>query len=916
MVKVSVIVPVYNVESYLKKSIHSLLAQTLDDIEFIFINDGSTDGSKAILDKYQELYPNKIKTVSIENGGAANARNIGLKMATGEYIGFIDSDDYVDKSMFEKMYNLAVESDSEIVTCGYYRIDYKDIQRRDCANRRCFGKSVYQAPELFINNVPYIWNKLFKKDLIDRSGIEFDTNLRIFEDLVFTFKLFTQANRISRVCEPLYNYIYSRSQSLTFTFSEKRFDLFSAFDSLIYYFKKNNCFYHFEEELLFILTNHIYVVCGGEIEYSKIPLLYDFIDYSFDYMSVNFPFWKDYTTYYNKYKKNKFLFTKKLYWKSKALLPKHLKHFRKPINVLKRALPYNKTGAYYLKSCKTDVVANRVLINSQHGANLNGNMFYILKELCNNSEYSDFEIGIAYKKDNKTIHALLEEYGFNRDNVKLLITNSHDYAEYLATAKYLFNDTSFPVYFSKREDQVYLNTWHGTPLKTLGRSTAQDYYDIANLQKNFIEADYILYPSDYMEGHMLRDYMLSDIANNKILKCGYPRNEIFFDKQRENEIRSKYGLTDKQIIAYMPTWRGNVRNVTTNKSDVISYLEQLDLLLRDDQHLFVNLHPYDAKQWVDGNYRHISKFPSEIETYDFLNACDMLITDYSSVFFDYAISGKKIILFAYDEEQYFANRGLYMPFNDLPFTKVTTVEDLLKEIDNPSMPDINPFLNQYCYYDSADISKQILDMMILNKDNDLVITDLHEDKDKMMVSLNDFRDLLTVERVTELLSDQPRINTYFTYNTKELRDQAFFKALPRSYQYFGKLNADCLNSLFDSLLITLMETKPWVYKVFKNRILDSISREYKRAYPDVTFRQWTILGQETFKAYLTALNECEHSVVYISEESDFNPLVPLDVYKAFDSVIFESEELKDKINYNGENSIVRSISSLDDLYID
>lgn len=107
MVKVSIIVPVYNVEKYLKKCLNSLVNQTLDDIEIIVVNDESPDNSQRIIDEFEKKYPSKIKTITKKNGGQGSARNEGLKVATGEYIGYVDSDDYISNTMFEKMYNTA-----------------------------------------------------------------------------------------------------------------------------------------------------------------------------------------------------------------------------------------------------------------------------------------------------------------------------------------------------------------------------------------------------------------------------------------------------------------------------------------------------------------------------------------------------------------------------------------------------------------------------------------------------------------------------------------------------------------------------------------------------------------------------------------------------------------------------------------
>ena len=118
MPKVSVIVPVYNVENYIEKCIDSLLGQTLEDIEIIIVNDGSTDNSKDKIMPYIENFPNKIKYLEKQNGGLSSARNYGMPSATGEYIAFLDSDDYVEYDMYEKLYNKAKSEDFDVTVCN------------------------------------------------------------------------------------------------------------------------------------------------------------------------------------------------------------------------------------------------------------------------------------------------------------------------------------------------------------------------------------------------------------------------------------------------------------------------------------------------------------------------------------------------------------------------------------------------------------------------------------------------------------------------------------------------------------------------------------------------------------------------------------------------------------------------------
>mgnify|MGYP000287779322 FL=1 len=122
-IKVSVIVPVYNVEAYLERCLDSLVKQTLEEMEIIVVNDGTKDNSQAIIDRYAAAYPQKVISLIKENGGLSDARNYGIPYAHGEYIGFVDSDDYLNVTMYQKLYDRAAETDSDIVVCGIYGID-------------------------------------------------------------------------------------------------------------------------------------------------------------------------------------------------------------------------------------------------------------------------------------------------------------------------------------------------------------------------------------------------------------------------------------------------------------------------------------------------------------------------------------------------------------------------------------------------------------------------------------------------------------------------------------------------------------------------------------------------------------------------------------------------------------------------
>lgn len=323
-----------------------------------------------------------------------------------------------------------------------------------------------------------------------------------------------------------------------------------------------------------------------------------------------------------------------------------------------------------------------ILFQSRYGDDLGGNIFYVLKEVSNN--YSEFTCFLAFKNENKDKYKeLLNNYRI--PNVKLVKIHSIYYWYLLATSKFLINDVTFHSIFIKRKRQVYLNTWHGTPLKKMGIEESTAGYLFGNMQRNFLASDYLLCPSQYMKEIMTKAYSLSNLFCGKFLECGFPRNSVFFDQNRRNEVRKQLGMTAKSVIVYMPTWRGNTID---NKSDkyvlkLCRYLDELDEKLKDNQVFFVKLHPMVTSEIDFDKYQHIHSFPDGYETYDFLNIADCLISDYSSIIFDFACSGKNIVLFTYDVEEYLKDRGLYLDLEQMPFSKAKTIDEMLYYIEHP-----------------------------------------------------------------------------------------------------------------------------------------------------------------------------------------------------------------------------------------
>lgn len=382
-----------------------------------------------------------------------------------------------------------------------------------------------------------------------------------------------------------------------------------------------------------------------------------------------------------------------------------------------------------------------ILLESQSATKISGNLFYILKYLLTDEKYAGYTVYLSsWGRYVNSITAILEHYGF--ENVNIVVYASDDYMRLLASAKYLINDATFPNYWIKKEGQVYINTWHGTPLKAMGRKVHNDVF-FGNVQKNLVNADYLLYPNIFTKDVMIRDYMLENISSNSYILGGYPRNTVFFDRNAEGRIREELEITDKKIYAYMPTWRGTVDKVGVSKNDayLMYYLCELDKRLTDDEIFYINIHPMamHAKNTAEvSKLKHIKNFPAEYETYDFLNIADVLVTDYSSVFFDYACTRKKVVLFPYDKDEYLCDRGMYMDMDDLPFTQVFDLDALVNELRSEKNYDDAEFVKTFCTWDNIDATAQLCDRTILGIDTGLTVAPVPDNgKENVLIYAGD-----------------------------------------------------------------------------------------------------------------------------------------------------------------------------------
>lgn len=219
MAKVSIIVPVYNVEKYLRKCLDSLINQTLKEIEIICVNDGSKDNSPKILEEYAKK-DNRIIVINQENAGLSVARNSGIDIAKGEYIGFVDSDDWVDLDFFEKLYYSATSNDTDIAVGGIIRVTgikkkkFLNFEKETITDNTNLKFELCDVPEK-----SYVWNKIYKTEKLKGIGLEFEKGI-FYEDCIFTPQALFYLGKIVTVPN-IYYYYLRRGNSTVKQRSEK-----------------------------------------------------------------------------------------------------------------------------------------------------------------------------------------------------------------------------------------------------------------------------------------------------------------------------------------------------------------------------------------------------------------------------------------------------------------------------------------------------------------------------------------------------------------------------------------------------------------------------------------------------------------------------------------------------------------------
>lgn len=391
----------------------------------------------------------------------------------------------------------------------------------------------------------------------------------------------------------------------------------------------------------------------------------------------------------------------------------------------------------------TPIEENTILYESRDGKSITDNPYAIFKFLLNNSEYSQLK-HIWSVQSTEELKEVINQYQ-NYTNVSFVVRNTKEYMKALATSKYLINNATFQPFLISREEQIYINTWHGTPLKTMGFNIPGNPSGSKNVVRNFLNTDYLISPNAHTTEMYTDSYKMSGLYSGSIIEDGYPRNDLTLTANKEsikNNLQTS-GLfinDNKKTVLYAPTWKG--QSVTSAKNDMNQIISDMKLLKKNiggQYNLLIKVHPFlynTAKE-----YEEIKNIlvPDYTDTNELLSIIDILITDYSSIFFDFLVTGKPILFYVWDAESYTTERGSYFALDELPGPTLYTIAELIdafydiEEQTKKHAAKYELFQKKFTPYDDGNVTKRLVEFIFNNKNNNMnIISGLDKKKETIL----------------------------------------------------------------------------------------------------------------------------------------------------------------------------------------
>ncbi|MFL2114589.1 CDP-glycerol glycerophosphotransferase family protein [Leuconostoc carnosum] len=401
--------------------------------------------------------------------------------------------------------------------------------------------------------------------------------------------------------------------------------------------------------------------------------------------------------------------------------------FKKTAKIMRRALPLyysqnKKSRLYYVKHFDSEKIHEKtILYEVRDGQSITDSPLAMFIYMTDQTEFQKWQHIWVVKESIDRQQILVNVPEKKHKFVQFVTRDSLEYSKWLLKAKYVVTNSTFNFFWQKRPGQIYINTWHGTPLKYMGYDIPGNKASLKNVQRNLLMTDFLLSPNEHTTHVFFDRYKLNGLYNGKILESGYPRNDLLQTKDetiREQLISSGIELANKPIVLYTPTWKGTSINNPAGSLEQI-YAEITFLQKKHPElQILLKVHPY-----AYGQARAFSKLqpyliPDQYDPSRILSITDILITDYSSIFFDFAITGRPIIFYAWDKEQYQNYRGMYLKDSELPGPVLDSIVEVSDYLSNHhSNVNYSKSIANMIHYDDGQVTKRIIERIFFGKES-------------------------------------------------------------------------------------------------------------------------------------------------------------------------------------------------------
>lgn len=401
-----------------------------------------------------------------------------------------------------------------------------------------------------------------------------------------------------------------------------------------------------------------------------------------------------------------------------------------------------KRVATYTQYYKTeDIQSKTILYESRDGKSLTDSPFAIFEYLLEKDQDKEYTHIWSVQPTDELRYFMNRYQGVT--NVHFVTRNSDEYLKWLTKAEYLINNATFQSFVTIKKEQTYINTWHGTPLKTMGFDIPGHPNVAKNVVRNFFMADVLISPNQHTTNMFLDSFKLRHNYQGEILEGGYPRIDQTFSKNHDDTIRTLHDRgvqldLSKDVMLYCPTWKGGSEAYINNElQQIIHESAILREKYGDSYNVLVKVHPflYDKASQEKKLIPYLVL--DGMDTNKVLGLVDLLITDYSSIFFDFLVTGKPIVFYCWDDDLYSNERGKYFEYDELPGPVAFNLSELCDILDNLDQKleetqwNYDRFTRLYVPYDDGHVTKRYVDYLFFSQPLSDKVTQIIQPKDKI-----------------------------------------------------------------------------------------------------------------------------------------------------------------------------------------